>query len=152
MKQALFSIILFISLNAHSSWDSTVLIGTWESYKYGYAHKYQKIIINKDFIGSYFHIYGDSAGESVKFTKDDFHFFEGFAVLDADDNFKILLSAWGTELTGDSKRLLGQVFIYSVDDKEIKLINSEPVNFFSATEDNFIEFSQKIKDAQNENY
>lgn len=152
MKQALFTFLIFVSFQAHATWDNSVLVGEWENYKYGYVHQYQKIIIKKDFSGSFYYLRGDSNGELVKFKKSDFKFFEGFAVLDVDDNFKILLSAWGTRLTGNTKRLLGQVFIYNVDDDEIKLINSEPINYYSATDEGFDDFSKKVQDAQSKNH
>lgn len=152
MKRALFTFLIFITFQAHATWDQSVLIGEWENYKYGYSHQYQKLIINKDYSGSFLYIRGDSDGEVVKFKKSDFKFFEGYAVLDVDDNFKLLLSAWGTRATGNTKRLLGQMFIYMVEGDEIKLINSEPINYYSATDEGFEAFSKKVKDAQSKNH
>ena len=152
MKKILFTFLIFITFQVHATWDSSVLIGEWENYKYGYSHQYQKLIINKDYSGSFLYIRGDSDGELVKFKKSDLKFFEGYAVLDVDDNFKLLLSAWGTRATGNTKRLLGQMFIYMVEGDEIKLINSEPINYYSATDEGFNEFSQKVKDAQSKNH
>lgn len=148
MSKTLFTFLLFIAFHAHASWDSSVLIGEWENYKYGYSHEYQKLIIKKDYSGSFFYLRGDSDGELVKFTKSKFKFFDGFAVLDIDDNFKLLLSAWGTRITGDSKRLLGQMFIYTVNDKEIKLVNSIPINYYSTTKESFNDFYKKVLSEQ----
>ena len=152
MKKALFAFLLFITFQAHATWDASVLIGEWENYKYEYSHQYQKLIINKDYSGSFLYIRGNSGGELVKFVKSDFNFFEGFAVLDVDNNFKLLLSAWGTRATGNTKRLLGQMFIYMVEDDEIKLINSEPISYYSASDEGLNEFSKKVKDAQSKNH
>lgn len=141
-----------MTFQAQATWDNSVLIGEWENYKYGYHHQYQKLIINRDFSGSFFYLRGDSGGELVKFKKSDFEFFEGFAVLDVGNNLKLLLSAWGTRSTGNTKRLLGQMFIYMVEGDEVKLINSEQINYYSATDEGFNEFAKKVQDAQSKNH
>jgi hypothetical protein len=152
MKKTLFTFLIFITFQAHATWDNSGLIGEWESYKYGYSHQYQKLIINKDYSGTFLYIRGDSEGELVKFKKSDLKFFEGYAVLDIDTNIKLLLSAWGTRATNNTKRLLGQMFIYMMEGDEIKLINSEPINYYSATDEGFDEFSKKVKDVQSKNH
>jgi len=148
MKKALFTFLIFITFQVHAAWDNSVLVGEWENYRYEFDHRYQKLIINKDFSGSFFILTSHTDGELVKFKKSDFKFFEGFAVLDVDDNFKLLLSAWGTTAASDPKRLFGQMFIYTVEDEEIKLINSIPVSYISASDEGFSNFADKVKGAQ----
>jgi len=139
---------MFLSFNAQAAWDSSVLVGEWEHYQYGYSHEYTKLTIKKDFTGSYYNIRGKSSGTSLEFKKSDFQFFEGFAVLNIGETFKILLSAWGSNVTGDSKRILGQLFIYIKEKNELKLINSIPISFNSANDEGFNEFTNKIKREQ----
>jgi hypothetical protein len=153
MRKALFTFLLFFTLQAHAAWDSSVLIGHWDNYKYdGFSQQYQKLIINKDFSGSYFRISGNSKGETFKFKKSDFKFFDGFAVLDISDNLKLLLSAWGTRQTGFTKRLLGQMFVYRKVGSEIKLINSIPISYSSATDGGFDAFYNRVKNAQTKSH
>lgn len=148
MQKSMTAILILFTFSAQAAWDSSVIVGEWENYQYGYNHKYQKLVIKKDFSGTYFVINGDNNGVTIDISKDDFQFFDGFAVLSIDNNFKLLLSAWGTRATGNTKRLLGQLFIYTNEGGELKLINSEPVSYYSATDEGFVDFANKIKNAQ----
>ncbi len=151
MKKLLITIFLLFSFSAHAAWDPEVLIGEWENYQYSYSHTYRKLVINNDFTGSYFTLSGKSDGTTLVFTKSDFQFFDGFAVLNVKKEFKIILSAWGPMLSRDHKRILGQLFIYTKENNELKLINSVPITLYSAKDEGFNDFVQKINREQPKN-
>jgi len=146
MKRILYFLLLFISFSATAAWDKSVLVGEWERYKYGYNHTYQYLKINDDFSGVYNEITPKSETYTIKFSKTNITFHEGYVVLTLEKNLKLLLSAWGSRETGYTTRLLGQSFIYTVEGDEIKLINTIPLSFNSATNESILSFKKKIED------
>lgn len=139
MKLFTFILIFFPSLSMALDWDASVIVGKWESYSHGYLQTYTELNLNPDYSGEYVFISKDIK-ESIKFSKDKVEFFDGFAVISPDKSLKILVSAWGGHTK--SKRLMGQVFYYTIHDEKPSLVNMEPVVLYESHSEGVRNFIQ----------
>ncbi|MCW8929104.1 MAG: hypothetical protein OQL19_02570 [Gammaproteobacteria bacterium] len=144
MKKYLYLFLSLISINASATWDSSVLIGGWENYEFGYEHNYRRLTINEDFSGTLFSIKDDDEKYTYNFTKKDFEILDGLVVLNLNEGYKLVFSAWGESFGPDVKRILGQFFYYRIVNEKIELVNSVPVTFNPIDSKSLSEFLKKI--------
>ena len=144
MNKLITLLILTIYSFPSYAWDASVIIGKWESYSYSFGHTYKRIVINDNYSGSYTQLSGNERKFSASFNKDNFTFHDGYAVLNLDETFSFVLSAWGKRISGTSQRLLGQQLIYRTEGKEKKLINSISLSLTPADDESIIKFIQEV--------
>jgi hypothetical protein len=133
------------------AWDSSVMVGEWERYSREHKPKYERLVINKDFSGSYLVVTEKKQIGYTKFTKEQTIVHDGFISINLDGGLRFVISAWGELERGTSpKRLLGNIFLYHKDSKEWKLINSIPVSFYSSQDNGFVDFSHHVESIKGE--
>lgn len=149
-KATSFLALMMLALPVSAEWDESVLVGQWESYKHEHMRRYQRLEINKDFSGTFTYLLGDQPPASASFSKDNFSFFEGFAVLAVDQGLRFVLSAWSLPGVASGKMLVGQSFIYTSQGEELSLINAEPVRFLPAEDGGIKGFLQNAQQLNEE--
>lgn len=122
------------------------MIGEWERYSRDYSPKYEKLVINNNYSGSYLVISNRKKVGYTEFKKSQTTIHDGFISINLDGGLRLVLSAWGKlENQTSPKRLLGNMFFYNLDSGEWKLINSEAINYYSTQEKGFVEFANRVE-------